>query len=91
MLFRVLRGPACMLGDYDPRQMLPAITCPVLLLAADPQAGAVLQDAEIQLALSLLPDATLVQLEGIEHPLHGSHPRETFEALRPFLNQVRQR
>jgi pimeloyl-ACP methyl ester carboxylesterase len=89
MLVPVLAGPAHMLGDYAPRQMLPAITCPVLLLAADPYVGAVLQADEVRLALSLLPDATCASLQGIGHPLHGSHPRETLEAISPFLDRVR--
>src|SRR5579859_160793 len=41
MLLAVLEGPAAMLGDYAPSRMLPSITCPVLLLAADPEIGAV--------------------------------------------------
>jgi len=89
MLHAVLQGPAYMLGDYNPLQMLPAITCPVLLLAADPRSGAVLQDQEIRLALSLLPDATLVRLHGIGHPLHGSNPVQVLEAMTPFLDRVR--
>jgi pimeloyl-ACP methyl ester carboxylesterase len=89
MLLAVLEGPAYMLGDYDPSQMLPAITCPVLLLAADPEQGAALTDDETCMALSLLPDATLVRLRGIGHPLHGSHPAETLQAITPFLDRVR--
>jgi pimeloyl-ACP methyl ester carboxylesterase len=88
MLHAVLQGPASMLGDYQPRQMLPAITCPVLLLAADPQYGAVLQPDEIALALELLPDATLVRVQRVGHPLHGSNPLEILEAITPFLNRL---
>jgi pimeloyl-ACP methyl ester carboxylesterase len=89
MLLAVLQGPAHMLGDYEPTHMLPPIICPVLLLSADPREGAIPKDDELQLALSLLPDATLVRLQGIGHPLHGSNPVETLEAMTPFLNRVR--
>jgi pimeloyl-ACP methyl ester carboxylesterase len=89
MLLPVLQGPAYMLGDYEPSRMLPAIACPVLLLAADRNQGAALLDDEIELALSLLPDATLVRLQGIGHPLHGSHPAQTLDAITPFLDRVR--
>jgi pimeloyl-ACP methyl ester carboxylesterase len=89
MLLAVLEGPASMLGDYQPSQMLPAITCPVLLLAGDPAVGAVLTDEEIQTALGLLPDATVVRMQGIGHPLHGSHPVQTLEAITPFLTRLR--
>ncbi len=91
MLQAVLQGPAYLLGDYERSRMLPAITCPVLLLAADPREGAVLQEDELDLAQSLLPDATVVRLQGIGHPLHGSHPTETLEAIAPFLDTVRAR
>ena len=90
MLRAVLEGPSLMLGDYEPTQMLPAITCPVLLLAADPRHGGILQEDEIQLALALLPEAKVVRVAGIGHPLHGSHPKETLEAITPFLQRVRQ-
>jgi pimeloyl-ACP methyl ester carboxylesterase len=88
MLLAVLEGPAYMLGDYEPSRMLRAITCPVLLLAADPHEGAVLQDVEVEMALSLLADATLVRLHGVGHPLHGSHPAQTLEAITPFLDRL---
>jgi pimeloyl-ACP methyl ester carboxylesterase len=88
MLLAVLQGPAHMLGDYEPSQMLPAISCPVLLVAADPHEGAVLQDEEVELARSLRPDATVVRLQGIGHPLHGPRPVQTLEAITPFLNRL---
>jgi pimeloyl-ACP methyl ester carboxylesterase len=88
MLLAVLQGPAFMLRDYEPSQMLPTITCPVLLLAADPREGAVLQEDEVQMALALLPNATVVRLQGIGHPLHGSNPVETLDAITPFLEST---
>jgi hypothetical protein len=39
----------------------------------------------------LLPHATHVRLEAIGHPLHGSHPHQVLDAIRPFLNEVRAR
>ena len=36
MLAAVLAGPDSMLGGYDPETLLPAISCPVLLLQACP-------------------------------------------------------
>ena len=89
VLTAVLRGPASMLGDYAPARMLPSIVCPVLLLAADPRHGAVLQDEEARMALALLPNATRVDLTGVGHPLHGSNPVETLAAVAPFLERVR--
>ena len=88
MLTPVLEGPAHMLGDYDPRRMLPAIACPVLLLQADSRHGSALPDDEVQLALSLLPRASHVRLEGIGHALHGTHPHAVLHAITPFLESI---
>jgi pimeloyl-ACP methyl ester carboxylesterase len=55
-------------AGYDLHALLPAITCPVLLLQADPAlAGSALTSAEVDQALALLPDATHVQLRGQHH------------------------
>jgi pimeloyl-ACP methyl ester carboxylesterase len=93
MLAAVLAGPDVMLGGYDPQVLLPAISCPVLLLQADPlgslQAG-VLRDDEVALGLELLRCATHVRLEGIGHPLHGP-PEQTqrvVDAITPFLRNL---
>jgi pimeloyl-ACP methyl ester carboxylesterase len=91
MLAAVLAGPEVMLAGYEPAQLLPAISCPVLLLQADPAAGGLLRDAEVALGLRLLPQATHVQVVGIGHELHGPHanvPR-VLEAIQPFLEAVR--
>jgi pimeloyl-ACP methyl ester carboxylesterase len=87
MLAAVLEGPEVMLRGYDPDVLLPRITCPVLLLQADPAAGAVLRDDEIALAMQLLARPTHVRLSGIGHGLHAP-PGGTaivLDALAPFL------
>jgi pimeloyl-ACP methyl ester carboxylesterase len=88
ILAAVLEGPTYMLGDDEPEVLLPLITCPVLLLQADPAHGAVLQDFEVELAVRLLPLATHVRLEAIGHPLHGTHPRQVLDAIKPFLDEL---
>jgi pimeloyl-ACP methyl ester carboxylesterase len=91
MLAAVLAGPEVMLVGYDPAVLLQAITCPVLLLQADPLRGGVLRDDEVELGLELLACATHVRLDGIGHSLHGP-PEQTprvVEAMMPFLSQVR--
>ncbi len=90
MLAAVLEGPEQMLAGYDPERLLPAIRCPVLLLQADPQAGGLLRDEEVQMALRLLPDGVHVRLRGLGHELHGlpkQAPR-VVEAIAPFLAEV---
>jgi pimeloyl-ACP methyl ester carboxylesterase len=90
MLAAVLDGPEVMLAGYDPHILLPAITCPVLLLQADPRGplqGGILRDDEVGLAMSLLPNATHVLLHGIGHPLHSpdNQTGQVLEAIQPFL------
>jgi pimeloyl-ACP methyl ester carboxylesterase len=90
MLAAVLAGPEAMLVGYDPEVLLPAITCPVQLLQADPRQQNALPDADVELALRLLPRVSHVRLEGIGHPLHGAPgmtPR-ILAAMEPFLSQL---
>ncbi len=87
MLATVLAGPEVMLEDYEPELLLPRITCPVLLLQADPAMGNAMTDDEVALALRLLPRPTHVLMHGHGHPLHGPPGGTTavLEAIAPFL------
>jgi pimeloyl-ACP methyl ester carboxylesterase len=87
MLAAVLEGPEVMLAGYEPRVLLPAIRCPVLLLQADPAHGAVLRDDEVALAQQLLAQSTYVRLSGLGHALHvpPSGTQIVLEAITPFL------
>jgi pimeloyl-ACP methyl ester carboxylesterase len=89
MLAAVLAGPDVMLEGYDPERLLPAIVCPVLILRAEPARSA-LPAEDVALALRLLPQATLVQLDGIDHALHGPphQLQRVVQALTPFLERV---
>ncbi|MDP9359760.1 MAG: alpha/beta hydrolase [Chloroflexota bacterium] len=88
VLTAVLEGPEVMLAGYDPEVLLPAISCPVLILQADPAEGGLLSDAEVEKGLRLLPHARHVRLEGIGHELHGLHADRVLEAITPFLDAV---
>ena len=88
MLATVLAGPDIMLEGYDPDELLPAITCPILILQADPAAGGLLSDREVERALRLLPHPTHLRLEGIGHELHGTHPQRVLQAISPFIESV---
>jgi pimeloyl-ACP methyl ester carboxylesterase len=90
VLAAVLAGPAVMLAGYDPERLLPAIASPVLILRADPALSA-MRDEDVALARRLLPQATVVQLDGVDHSLHG--PSRQLERVRaavmPFLEEMR--
>jgi pimeloyl-ACP methyl ester carboxylesterase len=86
MLAAVNAGPLPMLAGYEPETLLPAITCPVLLLQADAFQGNALNDADVALALKLLPNATHLRLDGIGHPLHATHPQRIADAINAYMS-----
>jgi pimeloyl-ACP methyl ester carboxylesterase len=88
MLAAVLEFDA-MHAAFDTERLFPQITCPVLILQADPQAGGALSDAEVARALALLPQATHVPLPGVSHVLHNEQPAAVLAAMRLFLAAVR--
>jgi pimeloyl-ACP methyl ester carboxylesterase len=84
MLTAVIEFDA-MHAAFDAERLFPQITCPVLILQADPQAGGALSDAEVARALALLPQAKHVQLTGVSHVLHNEQKAPVLAAMRSFL------
>ncbi len=75
-------------AGYDMRILLPAIRCPVLLLQADPAAGAVMSDAEVQQALALLSQGAHVRLAGVGHAFHNERPDLVVEAINNWYRSL---
>lgn len=74
---------------YDPEAVLPRVSCPTLLLQADPAQDGLMADRDVERALALLPGARHVRFDGIGHGLHVQDAAAVFEAVEPFLNGVR--
>jgi pimeloyl-ACP methyl ester carboxylesterase len=55
---------------YFPGDLLPKITCPVLLLHGDPSLGSLVEEHHIEWYESRLRDFTHVQVTGVGHLLH---------------------
>ena len=70
---------------YEMGGVLPAIKCPVLLLQADPAAGGLMTDAEVEQALPQLARPSHVRLEGESHALQHVHPEPVVTALKAFF------
>jgi len=70
---------------YEMGTVLPVIKCPVLLLQADPAAGGLMTDTEVEQALLQLTQPSHVRLEGESHALQHVHPEPVVEALKVFF------
>ncbi len=70
---------------YEMNTVLPEIRCPVLLLQADPAAGGIMTDMEIEQARLQLARPSHVRLEGVDHALHHVHPEPVVTALKAFF------
>jgi pimeloyl-ACP methyl ester carboxylesterase len=64
-----------------------SITCPMLLIQADPMCGGVVLDDDVKHTLSLLPDGQHVQLDGAGHDL-GFSKRNLDPLIRILTNYL---
>ena len=72
-------------AEYEMNSVLPSIQCPVLLLQADPTAGGMMTDREVELALPLLDRPRHIRLQGISHILHIERKEPIVQALKAFF------
>ena len=82
MLAAVVDGT--MTAGYEMEKVLPSILCPVLLLQADPDAGGLMTDAEVERALPLLAQPRHVRFEGAGHWLFQPDPEPVLRAVVEF-------
>jgi pimeloyl-ACP methyl ester carboxylesterase len=73
---------------FDAEARLAAIKCPALLLQADPGMGAAMTDDEAELAASLIPDCTFVQMQGVGHGIHRGDPVNFRRVMFDFLDTI---
>ena len=74
-----------MLSGYEPDELLPRISCPVLLIQGDPARGALMSDNDVKGAMRLLPDARHIFMPGIGHALHAEDAGKVADEIRLFL------
>ena len=55
------------LGGYDTGVLFPKISCPVLLIRADPEKGSLMSDEDVKHAESLIQDYSFVLMSGADH------------------------
>ena len=71
--------------DWEPRKILPQITCPTLLLQANPELDGMLSDEDVKLALDLLPEGRHVKFPLLGHALFMHQTKPVLEAILQFL------
>ena len=69
-------------------EVLPKITCPVLLIQADPTVGGQLDDQIVQAALPLLADCAHVQVQDVGHGIHVEQPTTFSRIVMDFLESL---
>lgn len=74
--------------DIDLFAALGRITCPVLLLQADPMAGGALSDAGAERALQALRDGIFQRFPDTGHGIHHERPAEFMEIVSDFLRRI---
>ena len=72
---------------WNARAILPPISCPTLLLQGNPEMGAMLSDADVKLALDLLPRAECEKFPLLGHGLFMQQPKPVLQAVSAFLER----
>ncbi len=67
------------------------ITCPVLVLQADPTLGAATEDQHVAVIREHLPHAKVVQIKGASHGIHDTQLETLLEQVTGFLKGVEKR
>lgn len=88
MLTMLLDEFSSVATGYEMEALFPAIHCPVMLLQADPSSGGLMTDAEVECAMTLLPQPSHVRLQGISHVLHNEQKDPVLAAILNFLKMV---
>jgi pimeloyl-ACP methyl ester carboxylesterase len=89
MLTALLDDFDATMEGYQMESVLPAIRCPVLLLQADPEAGGLMTDAEVERALPLLAQPKHVLFKGTSHMLFTAEQQElVLHTIEAFLASV---
>jgi N-formylmaleamate deformylase len=70
-------------------KLLGKITCPVLLITADPERGAIVSDEDVAELQKLLPHVKRAHIPGAGHNIRREQFSRYMESLQAFLSQIR--
>lgn len=77
-----------MLAGFDPDELLLHVSCPVLLLQADPERGGLMTDDDVRRARARLSHATHATLSALGHGLHVEDADAVLRVVAPFLRSL---
>ncbi|XZE51729.1 alpha/beta fold hydrolase [Planctomycetaceae bacterium SH139] len=79
------------LNGYDTESICRKITCPVLVLQADPQTGGMLTDQDANEVDGWLADSVRVKFNGSGHLIHWAQTDKLLNCVHGFLESVQMR
>jgi N-formylmaleamate deformylase len=68
--------------------LLGRITCPVLLLTADPERGAIVTDAWAAALRAMVPHVSIAHIAGAGHSIHRDQKADFLKVVRAFLDEL---
>jgi pimeloyl-ACP methyl ester carboxylesterase len=75
-------------AEFNFRQVLPKITCPVLVLQGNEAEGGMVSDAAGDEIARLIPDCTHMQWKDVGHLIHTTQPERTLRVVSEFLESI---
>lgn len=76
------------LDGYACDDVLRGVTCPALLIQADPSAAGMLIDADAARAIELMPRGLLVLVPNVGHQIHSAQPDAVLRLTSGFLESL---
>jgi len=76
------------LPEMDWPRLLRGILCPVLLLTADPERGAIVTDAYAASLRAMVPHLSIAHIAGAGHNIHRDQSARFLEAARAFMEEL---
>ena len=76
------------LGWDDWREKITSISCPVLLIRAEPEKGGIITSETARVATSLNPNIKAAHIPGAGHHVRFENPDDYMKAVRSFLKKI---
>jgi pimeloyl-ACP methyl ester carboxylesterase len=76
------------LPEMDWPRLLRGILCPVLLLTADPERGAIVTDAQAASLRAMVPHLSIAHIAGAGHNIHRDQSARFLEVVRAFMEEL---